>query len=77
MDFERKFEFFKNLYKIISGPLWIINTQYGGHDQEIRSFTKKLQLAIKTDQNIVFLAHKAQISNQLHIMVMYISFYGF
>jgi hypothetical protein len=38
---------------------------------------KKLQFATKTAQNIVFLAHKAQISNQLHIMVMYISLMGF
>jgi hypothetical protein len=41
------------------------------------SFTEKWQFAAKTDQNSVFLGHKTQILNCLHIMVPYISFYGF
>jgi hypothetical protein len=40
-------------------------------------FTEKRQLAVKTDQNYVFLGRKVQILDMLHIMVMYISFYGF
>jgi hypothetical protein len=39
--------------------------------------TKKRQFAAKTDQNSVFLDCKAHIPDQLHIMVLYISFYRF
>jgi hypothetical protein len=41
------------------------------------SFIKKYYFAVKTDQNSVFLGHKYHILDQLHIMVPYISFYGF
>jgi hypothetical protein len=40
-------------------------------------FTEKRQFTIKTYRNFIFLDRKAQIMDQLHIMVMYISFYGF
>jgi hypothetical protein len=41
------------------------------------NFTEKHQHAVKTDQNNVFLRCKNQILDRLHIMVMYINFYGF
>jgi hypothetical protein len=40
-------------------------------------FTEKHHFAIKTDQNSIFLIRKAHIPDRLHIMVLYISFYGF
>jgi hypothetical protein len=40
-------------------------------------FTEKRQLAVKTDQNYIFLSRKAQILDRLHIVVMHISFYEF
>jgi hypothetical protein len=40
-------------------------------------FTEKHDFAAKTDWNSVFLGHKSQILDRLHVMVMHISFYEF
>jgi hypothetical protein len=40
-------------------------------------FTEKRELAAKIEWNSVFLGRKAQILDWLHIMVLYINFYGF
>jgi hypothetical protein len=40
-------------------------------------FNEKCQFAAKIDQNSAFLGPEAQISDQLHIMVPYKSFYRF
>jgi hypothetical protein len=40
-------------------------------------FYRKWQFAVKTDRNFIFLCHKIQILDRLHIMVWYICFYGF
>jgi hypothetical protein len=38
MDFEWKFEFFKSHKNSYTGPLYITDPEYGGHDEEIWSF---------------------------------------
>jgi hypothetical protein len=38
---------------------------------------KKRLFATKTDRNARFLGHKSQILDWLHILILYISFYGF
>jgi hypothetical protein len=40
-------------------------------------FYRKSQFEAKTDINYVFFCHKAHIPDQLHIIVSYISSYGF
>jgi hypothetical protein len=40
-------------------------------------FTEKRKLATKTDRNLVCLGRNVQILDRLHIMLLYISFYGF
>jgi hypothetical protein len=40
-------------------------------------FTEKHQFVAQTDRNSVFFGRKTQITDRLHIMIMYISFYGF
>jgi hypothetical protein len=37
MNFERKIKKFKTHKNSYTGPLWITDPQYCGHDQEIRS----------------------------------------
>jgi hypothetical protein len=39
-------------------------------------FTEKWQFTVETDPNSVFLDRKAQILDWLHIMVLYLNFYG-
>jgi hypothetical protein len=39
-------------------------------------FTEKWQFMVETDPNSVFLDRKAQILDWLHIMVLYLNFYG-
>jgi hypothetical protein len=43
----------------------------------VHRFTVKLELVAKTDRNSVFFGRNTYISDQLHIIVPYISFYGF
>jgi hypothetical protein len=40
-------------------------------------FIKKHQIVAKTDRNSVFLGCEAHIPYRVHIMVMFIHFYGF
>jgi hypothetical protein len=40
-------------------------------------FTETCQFVTKTDKNSIFFGRKAQILDQIHIVVSYISFYGF
>jgi hypothetical protein len=42
MDFKRKFEFFKTYKNSYTGPICITDLQYGGHGQEIQSFSQFL-----------------------------------
>jgi hypothetical protein len=42
MDFEQNFDFFKNHKNSYVGPLCITDLEYGGHAQEIRSFSQFL-----------------------------------
>jgi hypothetical protein len=41
------------------------------------SFTEKHEFVAKTDRNSIFLGCDAHILDQLYIMVIYTSFYGF
>jgi hypothetical protein len=40
-------------------------------------FTENRQFGAKTDRNFIFLYHDHNIVDQLYIIVMYISFFGF
>jgi hypothetical protein len=38
---------------------------------------EKCKFTVKTDQNSAFFGRKAHIPDRIHVMMMYISFYGF